>query len=194
MRVFHAGRSLPSLILWGFLAIGGIVLLWEPAFSAATTSGRLLSGALILLLALLGPAAALLHAVRCAQQRTIVDPDRGLVLQGGGVLPWESIRAVEVQPVPFQALTLFREDEDLDGLPGDGYFLLLLARSLWAVVYCLLLPGFAILSPWNGCVTLRMRDGPPLVRRDLQDQDLFVRLVKIGMAGRRHRAERLARA
>jgi hypothetical protein len=146
MRLFRSGRSLPSLALWGFLALGAAVLLWSPACGNRPPLTRLLCGSLMLALLLLGPIAAGLHALRCSLQRVVLDPERGLLLAGGVAVPWAALRAVRAQPAPFQATRLF-PDEPPEYVHGEGYLLLIAAQALWAAVYCLLLPAFALLSP-----------------------------------------------
>lgn len=183
MRRFLSGRVLPSLILWAALATGGIVLLWgrEP---------RLLSGSLVALLTLFGPLAAALHALRCRFQNVSVD-EHGLILPGGRTVPWSSVRAVHLRPAPFQKIL----DGDLpEDMPHEATWPLLGAKTLWAILYCVFLPAFAIFTPWHGRVTLTLADGTTLVYRDLEEPEAFVSLLRIGMSGRKDRAEKLRRA
>src|SRR5688572_1170101 len=102
MREFRSGRSLAPLAFWAFLAMGAILLLWDPAFGGGPLLTRILCGSLILALFLLGPIAAGLHALRCGLQKAVIDPERGLLLPSGRLVPWKALRAVRFRPGPFQ--------------------------------------------------------------------------------------------
>jgi len=180
MRQFRSGRTLPPLILWASLATGGALLLWgrEP---------RLLSVPGVLALILLGPAATLLHALRCSLQNARIDPARGLVLPSGRVLPWSALRAVRYRPAPFRKPL----DLEFPESAGDAVLIVLLAQALWALAYCFLLPAFALLSPWHGRVTLELSGGQTVVYHDLEEPEAFVSILKLGMSGRKDREARV---
>jgi hypothetical protein len=176
MRQFRSGRTLPPLILWAFLTIGAIILL----------QGSLWVWPLLLL----GPVAVVLHAIRCALQRVTVDPDRGLILPSGRLVPWKVVRRVRARPAPFQKIP----DPELPEDVGDAIFAVVTAKTLWALAYCLVFPALAVLSPWHGKVSIDLADGTSIVYHDLHDEELFVRVARIGLSGHAKRAERIAAA
>jgi hypothetical protein len=193
MREFRPGKSLYPLLLWAAAASMGALMLWHVGLTSPLRLG------LFAALLLLGPVAAGAHAVRCRFQRVALLPAAGLVFRGGRTLAGESVRSVERRPAAFDRDRLpwlltghGSGSDELDGMLRHPaiLFLQLAGLALWF----LLLPVLALLSPWRARVTLRLKDGAPVVLEDLDDDVDFERLVKVALKGATGRTARLEQA
>lgn len=194
MREFRAGKSLFPLLLWAALASLVLLVLWH---SGLRHPVRL---PLFAALLLLGPVAAGVHALRCWAGRVVLVPDTGLIFRGGRSLPWRSIRSVEHRPAAGDrdaAPKLLTSTDWIDHAPaqaGGAVFAALALQVLGVAVWFLLLPAFALLARRHARVTLILRKGDPLILSDLEEDAEFVRLVRIGITGRRDSLPRLQEA
>ncbi len=194
MREFRAGKSLVPLIFWAILATGAALLLRDRA--KADPVFLLLVVALILL----GPMAALAHAIRSWSRTVRLLPAVGLRFRSGRTIPWSALRGVWSRPALFDrdsapgAGTAGRFFEEAPGVFWEGGLIFLVLEAVWIACYYLLLPAFVVLSPWQAQVKLRLSTGEIVVLRDLEDDREFVRLVKTGISGHRNAVARLEEA
>ena len=189
-REFRTGAS---LVRFGFWAISCSIAAW------ICLDRRILWPWLSVAGLVLGPLAFLAYVARAWRVRVTVDPERGLILSAGRVVPWEAIDEVGIRGVRLQPDLWLYEGilELVNNIPvvvGIGVMslltmalravlgLLLLAS---AVVSGLLLPMAVLLSPWQPRVVLTLRDGSRRVWRDLRGELDFVRAVGEGLRRRR---------
>jgi hypothetical protein len=159
--------------------------------SRPLTAGEVLAGISLLMLA---PAALAAYVWRARRVWVQVDPERGLILSGKGVIPWNAIRRVRRQrprlrqksgPVEVSANDLNVLDPAAGCLPVEagalGLALVVIAVALvvaWAIFFVFLplivVPVLEVFAPFGERFTIETTSGRPLVLRDLREAEAFV--------------------
>jgi hypothetical protein len=153
---------------------------------------ELLVGVAILIVA---PTVFAIYLWRARSVWVKLDPAKGLVLPGGGLIAWESIRRVrrkrprfdrkkmtvprppprEGQPPPREGIDgIVEMGLNLSGGISLAVFVITTAMTVVVTVTTLfLIPVLEVLTPFGERFTIETTSGRPLVLRDLRDADAF---------------------
>ena len=193
MKTWRQDLHLIPLGLWALLCIVTALSIFHQGRHVGRGFGALemLVGVLVLMVA---PTVFAIYFWRSRRVWVQVDPAKGLVVSGRGVIEWESVRRVRrKRPMfvrPKSTVVLADRDgqpparEGIDGLIemamnlSGGISLIIFVISTAAtlvvtVTTLFLVPVFEVLTPFGERFTIERVAGPPLVLRDLRDADAF---------------------
>jgi hypothetical protein len=162
VRSYSPGATLVPLFAWALMTGGASFLavnygLDRVSDSHARSMAFLMAGVGILF----GPVAFIAHFLRHCFVWVRIDPPLGLSFSGGRLISWNDIRSVELKEGAFR------------GLLRVNPILLLLTAGCFAIFYCVVLPSFALFTPWHRRVIVLLRSGEKIVLRDLGQADEF---------------------
>lgn len=165
-RVFRPGGTLLPLFVWALLTGAAAALAIHTGLHRPEGSDARKVAWLIALIAIVfGPVAFVAHLARACLVTVCVDPDRGLVLSGRRTIPWRDVRSVEVRRPAFEGL--------LKPSPVVFFY----SAGCLAILYYVVLPSFALFTPWHRRVIVGLAEGETLVIRDLARADEFAEEV-----------------
>jgi hypothetical protein len=194
-RTFRAGATTWRFLMWALATtLAGYLVLRCARHHPGTAHA---SGAMGVSSALfvVGPLAFLAQLFRVLLVWVTVNPNSGLFMPRGRQIPWADIREVRYSGVRWvhdQALMHFLLDiirSLTSRLPVGvmGLFRIALAAPIAALILIIAfvsgicLPVIFLFSPWQPRVILRLRDGQPVVWRDLTREADFVHYVEAGI-------------
>lgn len=199
MKTFRLGATLPRWCLWALVAtVTSFFAARGASHSACGTLSWWIYTLLLAFLVATGPVGLFIHWRRCRGRQVTYLREEGLKLLGEPVIPWQRVRRVEHRENPFTRHDPLKPIEEADprtlevlygvhkgsihgGRPGCVAAVL----GLWAgvlVIDCFMLPVVWAVAPWNPKIVLHLVDGTQIVLRDLEDDDVFVKLVRARIA------------
>jgi len=114
---------------------------------------------------LFGPVAFFAHFFRFCLVTMTVSPGEGLILGKRRTVKWSEVRSVEHLETAFK------------GLIRVHPMLLFVTVGCWAIVYYVVLPSFALFTPWHSRIVIVLDGGERIILRDLIHADDFVKDV-----------------
>lgn len=200
VKEYRQNAHAASLIAWAILCFAVAFVLFAHSARLVDREWRLaeiLGGVALLIF---GPAALAVYLVRAETIRVAVKPDRGILIRGRTLIPWEEIERVERRKPrlrkgtgPAEVPKMGKDAGVWSGCADPGCFIgfgegglivagiLMLACAVLVVFWLLLfvfvpllvVPVIEVFSPWGDRVTIVAKRGKVLLR-DLRDADGFL--------------------
>jgi hypothetical protein len=165
-HVYRPGASIVPLFFWAVLTgVASFMLVKFATDQPPSPEAKGLACLIAVFGVLFGPVAFIAHFIRLCLVSVAVFPDEGLVLGKNRKVGWQEIRSVEHREAAFKDLIRVN--------PA----LLFFTAGCMAVVYFVVLPSFALFTPWHSRVLITLKGGQTLILRDLAGADEFVREV-----------------
>jgi hypothetical protein len=172
-RVYRPGATIIPLFLWAVLTgVSSGFLLHFIAHPPAGFEAKGLAWLMAVSGILFGPVAFFAHLIRMCVVWVRVDPAQGLQFSGGRAVAWSEIRSVELKESAFKDV--------IRASPMMVFF----TAGCWAVIFFVVLPSFALFTPWHGRVIVTLLSGERMVLRDLAQAGSFVEHVSRGIPAR----------
>lgn len=161
-RVYRPGATIVPLFFWAVLTgISAGLLIHLLLNPPAGFEARGLALLMTVFAILFGPVAFFVHLIRFCVVWVSIDPKQGLRFSSGRTVPWEEIRSVEHKAAAFK------------GLLRPSLSMFLISMGCWAVIYFVVLPSFALFTPWHTRVIVGLKSGERVILRDLGSADNF---------------------
>jgi len=170
-RVFRPGATVPLLFVWAALTGASAGFLIQHALRlGGEPEAKTMAWLLAVISILVGPVPFFIHFVRLCLVWVSVE-EGGLLLSNGRAINWHEVRSVE------------QKDGAFKGLLRPNPLIFLLSAGSCALVYYVILPAVALLTPWHPRVIVTLTSGETLVFRDLMNATTFVREVDSRKSG-----------
>ncbi len=201
---YRQDSHVASLFAWAILsaAVATFLFLHSGKLVSRPLAAAEIAGGVALLI--LGPAALAVYVWRARRVWISVEGREGILVSGKALIPWDAIERVErrrprlrkkagpAETVPFGEIGAKDALGNMDGclLFGEAGLLVLAVGLLvvavgflfWIVFFAfvplVIVPVLEVFAPLGDRVKVVVRDGRPLVLRDLRDADGFLAEIR----------------
>ncbi|HXX93071.1 MAG TPA: hypothetical protein VEN81_05525 [Planctomycetota bacterium] len=207
MKQYRQDSHVLPLVFWALLCVAVAIFLFFQSHKIISRTLRIEEIAAGVGFLILGPAALVVYLIRARSLWVALDPERGILLQGKHLIPWEELKRVERRRPRLRKSSGPAKIADHDWLTppagcgdpgcsgcidvsglGEAFavvgLVLAVLVALWFVLFVfiplLVVPLLEIFAPFGDRITITSDRGK-LVLRDMAEADEFVRLISARM-------------